>query len=289
MRGAAAAGGRVMSARLFPHGLAGVIFDCDGVLLDSRESNSIFYNRVLAVFGLPPMTPEQEKYCFMATAGQALRHIVPPALHQRIDEVVSHHVVYDRDIVPLLRLQEGFRPFVDDLRARGAHGCVHTNRRLHGIQRVLDIFALPSYFDPVVAADTAPKSSPEGAQRICAARGYNPADDGIVGDSEHDKTTAEWGVFAAFNAGPLADRSKPRVFDRLHAALAEALPALPTAAPDRRAAGAGRPADFASARGGKGVRGVLDRTDEAHPGRQRRDMARTGRGGRKTACNCRAH
>ena len=102
-----------MSARLFPHGLAGVIFDCDGVLLDSRESNSIFYNRVLAVFGLPPMTPEQEKYCFMATAGQALRHIVPPALHQRIDEVVSHHVVYDRDIVPLLRLQEGFRPFVD--------------------------------------------------------------------------------------------------------------------------------------------------------------------------------
>ena len=51
-----------MSARLFPHGLAGVIFDCDGVLLDSRESNSIFYNRVLAVFGLPPMTPEQEKY-----------------------------------------------------------------------------------------------------------------------------------------------------------------------------------------------------------------------------------
>ncbi|CAI3240823.1 HAD family hydrolase [uncultured Desulfovibrio sp.] len=216
-----------MSARLFPHGLAGVIFDCDGVLLDSRESNSIFYNRVLAVFGLPPMTPEQEKYCFMATAGQALRHIVPPALHQRIDEVVSHHVVYDRDIVPLLRLQEGFRPFVDDLRARGVRMAVHTNRRLHGIQRVLDIFALPSYFDPVVAADTAaPKPSPEGAQRICAAWGCNPADVLFVGDSEHDKTTAEGAgvVFAAFNAGPLDGQIKTESFDELHAALAEALP-----------------------------------------------------------------
>ena len=34
---------------------------------------------------------------------------MPPDLHHRIEEVVSRDVVYDRDIVPLLRLQEGFR------------------------------------------------------------------------------------------------------------------------------------------------------------------------------------
>ena len=40
---------------LFPHGIAGVIFDCDGVMIDSRAANNVFYNRVLAYFGLPPM------------------------------------------------------------------------------------------------------------------------------------------------------------------------------------------------------------------------------------------
>lgn len=59
-----------MSALLFPDGLRGVIFDCDGVMIDSRAANDEFYNRVLAYFGLPPMTPEQEAYSFMATSGR---------------------------------------------------------------------------------------------------------------------------------------------------------------------------------------------------------------------------
>ena len=47
--------------KLFPHGLTGIIFDCDGVMIDSRAANAIFYNKVLAALGLPPLTPEQEK------------------------------------------------------------------------------------------------------------------------------------------------------------------------------------------------------------------------------------
>lgn len=50
-----------MSALLFPDGLRGVIFDCDGVMIDSRAANDEFYNRVLAYFGLPPMTPEPRR------------------------------------------------------------------------------------------------------------------------------------------------------------------------------------------------------------------------------------
>ena len=63
--------------RLFPHGLTGIIFDCDGVMIDSRAANAIFYNKVLAALGLPPLTPEQDAYTFMATARQALEYIVP--------------------------------------------------------------------------------------------------------------------------------------------------------------------------------------------------------------------
>lgn len=214
-------------SRLFANGLTGVIFDCDGVIVDSRESNNIFYNRVLEHFNLPPMTPEQEKFCFMATAMQALLHIVPPHLHKQISYVTSEVVNYQRDIMPMLRLQPGFVDFIDYLRDKQVRMAVHTNRRLEGIQTVLDIFGLPSYFDPVVAADTAaPKPSPEGTLRICAAWQTAPETVLFVGDSEHDKETAQGAgvVFAAFNGGALRGQITAADYADLRVALDDALP-----------------------------------------------------------------
>ena len=211
---------------LFTNGLAGVIFDCDGVIVDSRESNTVFYNRVLEHFNLPPMTPEQEKFCFMATAMQALLHIVPPHLHKQIGYVTSEVVNYHRDIMPMLRLQPGFVDFIDYLRDKQVRMAVHTNRRLEGIQTVLDIFGLPSYFDPVVAADTAaPKPSPEGALRICATWQTPPETVLFVGDSEHDKETAQGAgvVFAAFNGGALRGQITATDYPGLREALDDAL------------------------------------------------------------------
>ena len=213
-------------SRLFTNGLAGVIFDCDGVIVDSRESNTVFYNRVLEHFNLPPMTPEQEKFCFMATAMQALLHIVPPHLHKQISYVTSEVVNYHRDIMPMLRLQPGFVDFIDYLRDKQVRMSVHTNRRLEGIQTVLDIFGLPSYFDPVVAADTAaPKPSPEGALRICATWQTPPETVLFVGDSEHDKETAQGAgvVFAAFNGGALRGQITATDYPGLREALDDAL------------------------------------------------------------------
>ena len=213
-------------SRLFTNGLAGVIFDCDGVIVDSRESNTVFYNRVLEHFNLPPMTPEQEQFCFMATAMQALLHIVPPHLHKQIGYVTSEVVNYHRDIMPMLRLQPGFVDFIDYLRDKQVRMAVHTNRRLEGIQTVLDIFGLPSYFDPVVAADTAaPKPSPEGALRICATWQTPPETVLFVGDSEHDKETAQGAgvVFAAFNGGALRGQITATDYADLRVALDDAL------------------------------------------------------------------
>lgn len=213
-------------SRLFTNGLAGVIFDCDGVIVDSRESNTVFYNRVLEHFNLPPMTPEQEKFCFMATAMQALLHIVPPHLHTQISYVTSEVVNYHRDIMPMLRLQPGFVDFIDYLRDKQVRMAAHTNRRLEGIQTVLDIFGLPSYFDPVVAADTAaPKPSPEGALRICATWQTPPETVLFVGDSEHDKETAQGAgvVFAAFNGGALRGQITATDYPGLREALDDAL------------------------------------------------------------------
>jgi HAD superfamily hydrolase (TIGR01509 family) len=214
------------SSKLFPHGLKGVIFDCDGVMIDSRDANRIFYNRVLAHFGLPPMTPDQEKYSFMATGRQALEHIVPPPLHGQIDHVTSKVVSYRRDITPLLRLQPGFREFIEYLHTCGIRMAIATNRVEKGIQTVLDFFALPNYFNPVVTASNAkPKPSPEGGLRICAEWGVAPGDVLFIGDSEHDLAAACGAgiVFAAFGNTALHGRIAATDFDGLKQTLASIL------------------------------------------------------------------
>ena len=48
-----------------------IIFDCDGVLFDSKAANIAFYNQILAAVGLAPMTAEEVAYVHVSTAGEA--------------------------------------------------------------------------------------------------------------------------------------------------------------------------------------------------------------------------
>ena len=167
-------------------------------------------NKVLAALGLPPLTPEQDAYTFMATARQALEYIVPPEMHQRMYEVVRTEVIYSRDIVPLLQIYPGYREFLELAHGHGMRLAVHTNRTAEGMQRVLDFLALPSYFNPVVTAtEAAPKTAPDGVRLILEQWGADPEQVLFVGDSPNDQkaATAAGVVFAAFGGelqGPLA-------------------------------------------------------------------------------------
>ena len=77
---------------MFASGLRGVIFDCDGVMIDSVAANRIFFDRCLAYYGLPPMTDEQAAYCNMSTSRQGLEHILPERAKKDIPR-------FGRDIV----------------------------------------------------------------------------------------------------------------------------------------------------------------------------------------------
>ena len=56
-----------------------IIFDCDGVLFDSRYANEAFYNHIRRNFHLPPLTPAELEYVHMATAEESVNYIIPDA------------------------------------------------------------------------------------------------------------------------------------------------------------------------------------------------------------------
>ncbi|MDD2966806.1 MAG: HAD family hydrolase [Desulfovibrionaceae bacterium] len=187
--------------------IRGVIFDCDGVMIDSAVANTMFYNRIREYFGLPPMTREQERYTMMATARQAMEYVTPEELHPELDRICREEVIYRRDIMPLITLMPGFLEFVAWLHEQGIALAIHTNRIQRGIDHVLQTFAIPPYFKPIMTAElAAPKPSPEGVHAIQKAWGYDARAMLFVGDSPLDKAAAEAaGVpFAAFGSLGLA-------------------------------------------------------------------------------------
>src|SRR5579864_7703943 len=47
-----------------------IIFDADGVLFDSTESNTAYYNEIFARIGEPPMSPAEEQAGVFMSAPQ---------------------------------------------------------------------------------------------------------------------------------------------------------------------------------------------------------------------------
>lgn len=183
-----------------PHDLKGIIFDCDGVILDSRAANERYYNLILEALDLPPLTPEQESFTFMATVHQSLEYITPPHLHCKLPEVCKKIVNYQRDIMPLLRLERGLLDFLRWLRSLDVRMAVHTNR-FSGMDAVMDAFDLRPYFSPVVtAAMVKPKPDPDGALYILDQWNMPGEQALFVGDSPNDAQAALAGgiSFAAY-------------------------------------------------------------------------------------------
>lgn len=198
---------------IFPHGLKGIIFDCDGVMIDSAHANRFLYNFVLARLGLPPMTREQELYAFQATFQDALRRLVPEERQTGIPEIVNG-IDYDKDVASKVELMPGFLAFMEEAHSRHIRMAIDTNRTDFGIDRILDIFELPKYFDPVITSSIAPepKPSPAGVEMIL--KSWQTAPDCVlfVGDSEDDEKAATGAnvKFAAFGPNRLEGVLKTR-------------------------------------------------------------------------------
>ncbi len=176
-----------------PTQVEGIIFDCDGVILDSRASNALYYNKVLEACALPPLTKEQESFTYMATVEEALLAIIPPHLQDNLSEICKKNVNYARDIMPHIQLEEGFLDFMALLREKGVRAAVHTNR-FDSMPAIIDKFSLHGYFSPIItAADVIPKPHPQGIAVILEKWALPKENVLFIGDSLNDQQAAKAG------------------------------------------------------------------------------------------------
>ena len=182
--------GTSLRRQSLPGHIAGVVFDCDGVLIDSRIANMSYYNRIRAIGGLGPMTPDEEDYAHMHSVRETLVRIFPQEMHERLKEFAKN-VDYERDILPLVHPEPGLHACLETLRACGLRLAIFTNRG-SGMGVVLDSFNLRPYFDLVMTvADVKAKPAPDGLLRIAESWKRPPENLIFVGDSLLDAMAAE--------------------------------------------------------------------------------------------------
>ncbi len=169
---------------------AALIFDCDGVLFDSRQANIHFYNHILTHFGLPPIAGEDVDYVHMHTADESIRRLFGKTPY--LEDALAYRLGMDyTPFISYMVMEPGLEELLAQLKPRV--GLAIATNRSNTIQKVLEHNRLTAYFDIVVSSLDVkqPKPHPECIFKVLDFLGMPAAKSFYVGDSEVDEKTAK--------------------------------------------------------------------------------------------------
>lgn len=170
-----------------------IVFDCDGVLFDSKEANRAYYNDLLAAFDRSPMSAEELEYVHMSNVNDSVAHIFSKYPDQDIKAV--HRRRKTLDYTPYLShmvMEPDLVAFLDFTRVQGYRRAISTNRTTT-MRPLLASYGLSDYFEKVVTAfDVAnPKPAPDALHDILDFFHCTPEEAIYIGDSSVDELHAK--------------------------------------------------------------------------------------------------
>jgi phosphoglycolate phosphatase len=178
-----------------------IVFDCDGVMFDSREANRKYYDDLLGAFGYPEMSEAEVSYTHMHNVTDSVNHIFRHYPEQEIEEV--QRLRAGRDYTPYLELmtmEPDLPAFLTVVKSR--YNLAISTNRTNTMRPLLKAFDLYHFFDMIVtAADVEnPKPAPDALLDILSHFNCSATESIYIGDSIIDQQhTKSIGVpFIAF-------------------------------------------------------------------------------------------
>ncbi len=167
-----------------------IIFDCDGVMFDSKNANRHFYNHMLANFDHPPMDDEELEYVHMHHVMDSVSHIFrhwPAELKKahRFRESLDY-----KDFIKHMTIEPDLIEFLERITPE-YQTAISTNRTTT-MATLLDLFDLRKHFGLVVTAMDVENSKPhpDAIHKILAHYSFDVADCIFIGDSMIDQEHA---------------------------------------------------------------------------------------------------
>ncbi len=166
-----------------------VIYDLDGVLVDSLAANVAYYNRLLQHFNLPPVQPQHLELVQTRTSREVIEHFFPDPALAAAARAYEQEMEND-GILPLIRLEPYVLQTLGALRAH-CRTAVASNRG-KSLPLVLAYHRLETLFDLTVSSAQvrAPKPHPQYLQIILKAFALSPQQAIYVGDADVDAQLA---------------------------------------------------------------------------------------------------
>lgn len=169
--------------------LSGIVFDCDGVLFDSKEANTAYYNHIRFAVHMPPMTEEEAAYSHMVSTDEAIERMVPDELLEEARNV-RNRTKYRDTFMPMMQPARNAFACLRSLHETGIRLALCTNRS-DSVHEVLRHFDIEHYFSPVMTiTQVQPKPSPAGLLEILKLWETTPESIAFIGDSLVDQQAA---------------------------------------------------------------------------------------------------
>jgi phosphoglycolate phosphatase len=164
----------------------GIIFDCDGTLVDSLGQALESFNFALDRVGFPPRAPETIKRYFGTAADRILLSVVGDK-NQAV-KAFDYFLEHQSDLAKTTKLHPGIRELLDLLEENEIPLGIVTGRHARDLDIVLRPHRLADYFITLIADSHLPKSkpAPDGILMAAEKMGLPPAQTMYVGDSIFD-------------------------------------------------------------------------------------------------------
>ncbi len=167
-----------------------VIYDCDGVLVDSTESILTYYSWMAEKCGLPPIdwTEEDIRLIALSYADKDILEILAGGdkdLYNKMLHIAKNEAPpsdYSK-----MTLHDGLIEGLEIVKSLGLPIAICTNRG-RSLPVLLNHFGIAKYFDFCITSNDVelPKPSPEGVHKICNHFGIEEKYTLFVGDSPTD-------------------------------------------------------------------------------------------------------
>lgn len=165
-----------------------VIFDCDGVMFDSKFANQTYYNFLLKHFGYANMDMEELEYVHIHNVAESTRYIF------------RHYPDQDLSAVDAFRQETGYSRFLQYMTmekdlvqflniCKNRYQLAVSTNRTNTMEPILDLFQLGSYFTKVMTAENAgrPKPAPDALLEILDHCNCQVGEAIYIGDSIIDR------------------------------------------------------------------------------------------------------
>ncbi len=177
---------------ILPMTFRGIVFDCDGVLFESRQANLVFYNTVLAHFGRPPIREDDRETCHLCHTAASPQVLAALFGEEEGERALAYSATLDyRDFIPYMIPEPGMIQGLSEL-SRRYPLAVATNRGT-SMPEILKHFDLTDHFSAVVTSRDVPRPKPHPDMLHLAAKrlGFREEELLFVGDSELDRRAAQ--------------------------------------------------------------------------------------------------